>query len=71
MMIISKNIGEDKKKAAKKSLSTYTFPLFYEDWDLEKSDAAMVWDNKGDIVIGLICVALYRERRYKRVVTNG
>lgn len=21
-----------------KSLSTYTFPLFYEDWDLEKSD---------------------------------
>lgn len=35
-----------------KSLSTYTFPLFYEDWDLEKSDVVMAWDNKGDIVIG-------------------
>ena len=23
-----------------KSLSTYTFPLFYEDWDLKKSDVA-------------------------------
>ena len=35
-----------------KSLSTYTFPLFYEDWDLEKSDVVTAWDNKGDIVIG-------------------
>ena len=35
-----------------KSLSTYTFPLFYENWDLEKSDVATAWDNKGDIVIG-------------------
>ena len=35
-----------------KSLSTYTFPLFYEEWDLEKSDVATAWDNKGDIVIG-------------------
>lgn len=35
-----------------KSLSTYTFPLFYGDWDLEKSDVATAWDNKGDIVIG-------------------
>ena len=35
-----------------KSLSTYTFPLFYEDWDLEKSDVATACDNKGDIVIG-------------------
>lgn len=35
-----------------KSLSTYTFPLFYEEWKLEKSDVATVWDNKGDIVIG-------------------
>ena len=34
-----------------KSLSTYTFPLFYEDWDLEKSDVVTAWDNKGDIVI--------------------
>ena len=35
-----------------KSLSTYTFPLFYKDWDLEKSDVVTAWDNKGDIVIG-------------------
>ena len=35
-----------------KSLSTYTFPLFYEDWNLEKSDVVTTWDNKGDIVIG-------------------
>ena len=35
-----------------KSLSTYTFPLFYEDWDLQKSDVVTAWDNKGDIVIG-------------------
>ena len=35
-----------------KSLSSYTFPLFYEDWGLEKSNVATAWDNKGDIVIG-------------------
>lgn len=35
-----------------KSLSTYTFPLFFEEWDLLKSDVASAWDNKGDIVIG-------------------
>lgn len=34
------------------SLSTYPFPLFYEEWDLEKSKVANSWDNKGDIVIG-------------------
>lgn len=35
-----------------RSLSTYTFPLFFEEWDLPKSDVARAWDNKGDIVIG-------------------
>ena len=35
-----------------KSLSSYTFPLFYEDWGLEKSNVATAWDNKVDIVIG-------------------
>lgn len=35
-----------------KSLSTYTFPLFFEEWNLQKSDVASAWDNKGDIVIG-------------------
>lgn len=35
-----------------KSLSTYTFPLFYEEWNLEKSHISSAWDNKGDIIIG-------------------
>ena len=34
------------------SLSTYTFPLFYEEWDLNQQDVVNSWDNKGDIVIG-------------------
>lgn len=32
-----------------KSLSTYTFPLFYDEWKFKKSDVAKAWDNKGDI----------------------
>ena len=35
-----------------KSLSGYTFPLFFEEWDLDKKDVASARDNKGDIVIG-------------------
>ena len=35
-----------------KSLSTHTFPLFYEEWELEKSNITTAWDNKGNIVIG-------------------
>ena len=35
-----------------RSLSTYTLHLFYEDWNLEKSNVSDAWDNKGDIVIG-------------------
>ena len=34
------------------SLSTYPFPLFFEEWDLDVSNVASSWDNKGDIVIG-------------------
>ena len=26
--------------------------MFYEEWDLEKSNVTAAWDNKGDIVIG-------------------
>lgn len=37
---------------ALKSLSTYTFPLFYEEWELDKRNITSAWDNKGDIVIG-------------------
>lgn len=35
-----------------KSLSSYTFPLFYEEWNLYKQDVESAWDNKGDIIIG-------------------
>lgn len=34
------------------SLSTYTFPLFFEEWDLEMKNVAKAWDNKGNIIIG-------------------
>lgn len=34
------------------SLSTYPFPLFFEEWELEKKGVAKSWDNKGDIIIG-------------------
>ena len=33
-------------------LSTYPFPLFFEEWGLDRTDVAQAWDNKGDIVIG-------------------
>ncbi len=36
---------------AMKSLSTYTFPIFYEEWD-ETLNVKDAWDNKGDIIIG-------------------
>lgn len=34
------------------SLSTYPFPLFFEEWGLEKRNVAESWDNKGNIVLG-------------------
>lgn len=34
------------------SLSTYPFPLFYEEWGLERDDVTEAWDNKGDIIVG-------------------
>ena len=34
------------------SLSTYPFPLFFEEWELDRSNVTASWDNKGDIVIG-------------------
>lgn len=34
------------------SLSTYPFPIFYEEWGLDVKDIRNAWDNKGDIVIG-------------------
>ncbi|CZR97616.1 MULTISPECIES: CatB-related O-acetyltransferase [unclassified Clostridioides] len=35
-----------------KSQSTYTFPIFYEEWGLDVCHIKDAWDNKGDIVIG-------------------
>ncbi len=34
------------------SLSTYPFPIFFEEWGLDVKDITKAWDNKGDIVIG-------------------
>ena len=34
------------------SLANYTFPIFFEEWDLKKENVTDAWDNKGDIVIG-------------------
>jgi virginiamycin A acetyltransferase len=34
------------------SLSTYPFPIFYEEWNLDKAQITSAWDRKGDIVIG-------------------
>ncbi len=34
------------------SLSTYPFPLFFEEWNLEKKEVTQAWDNKGDIIVG-------------------
>lgn len=35
-----------------KSLSTYPFPIFFEEWGLDVANITDAWDNKGDIVIG-------------------
>lgn len=34
------------------SLSTYPFPLFFEEWGLEKQNVTEAWARKGDIIIG-------------------
>lgn len=35
-----------------RSLSTYPFPIFFEEWGLDKEQVASAWDNKGDTIIG-------------------
>lgn len=35
-----------------KSLSTYPFPIFFEEWNLDVTNITQAWDNKGDITIG-------------------
>ena len=34
------------------SLSTYPFPIYFEEWGLDVKDITKAWDNKGDIIIG-------------------
>lgn len=34
------------------SVSTYPFPIFFEEWDLDIGDVTSAWDHKGDIIIG-------------------
>lgn len=35
-----------------KSLANYTFPIFFDEWELDNRKITEAWDNKGDIVIG-------------------
>ena len=35
-----------------RSLSNYTFPIFFDEWNLDAKNIRSAWDNKGDIVIG-------------------
>lgn len=35
-----------------KSLSTYPFPIFFDEWGLDVANITDAWDNKGDIVVG-------------------
>ena len=35
-----------------KSLSTYPFPIFFDEWDLDVKDITSAWDRKGDTIIG-------------------
>lgn len=34
------------------SLATYSFPVFFDEWDLDPKQITVAWDNKGDITIG-------------------
>ena len=34
------------------SLSTYPFPIFFEEWELDVKKITTAWNNKGGIVIG-------------------
>ena len=34
------------------SLSTYPFPIFFDEWGLDPKNITDAWNNKGDIVVG-------------------
>lgn len=56
------------------SLSTYPFPIFFEEWGLPVEDITSAWDNKGDIRIGndvwigyeAVVFDHWRRRRHRR-----
>ncbi|MGN0738654.1 MAG: acetyltransferase, partial [Treponema sp.] len=33
------------------SLSTYSFPIFFEEWNLDSANITDAWDNKGGITV--------------------
>ncbi len=35
-----------------RSLSTYSFPIFFDEWNLDPRNIQRAWDNKGNIVLG-------------------
>ena len=35
-----------------RSLSTYIFPVLFEEWDLDVNRIPEAWDNRGDIIVG-------------------
>ena len=37
---------------AMKPLSTYPFPIFFDEWELDAKNICDAWDNKGDTIIG-------------------
>ena len=44
------------------SLSTYPFPIFFEEWDLKVEDITKAWDNKAAVLYsgGLRVVAVFQ-----------
>ena len=46
--------NHDKLKIALGSVSTYPFPVYFEEWGLptDVGSIAQAWDNHGDIVVG-------------------
>ena len=37
---------------AARNFSTYPFPIFFDEWDLDVEDITSAWDRKGEIIIG-------------------
>ena len=37
---------------AMQALSTYTFPIFFDEWGLDAKNIRDAWDNKGDTIVG-------------------